>query len=105
MEVIQPILIDKTLDYIDNLIFKAKIKINGEYKDFEVFKTIKKENAIRKYLYVEDEIGVIEEAQLFTNQGEVLAIKPYSIEKQLDGLVLTFEFKITVEETNLGYIE
>lgn len=105
MEVVQPIMIDKILEYIDNLIFKAKIKINGEYRDFEVFKTIKKDNVIRKYLYIEDETGVIEEAQLLTNQGEILAIKPYSIEKGLDGLVLTFEFKITVEETELGYID
>lgn len=98
MKVIQPLLIEKLINYLDDLIFRGKVKINGEYKNYEVFKTVKEGNVLRKYLYLETETGYVEEAQLLTSMNEVLAIKPFAIEKQDDGLVLVFEFTITVEE-------
>lgn len=96
--VIQQIFIDKIVNYMDELIFKGKVKMNGEYKDYTIFKTIKEGNRLRKYLYVETEMGSVEEAQLLSSMGEVLAIKPFSITKEEDGLVLAFEFTLTLEE-------
>lgn len=98
MEVVQKNLIDKMINYLDELIHHGKVKLNGQYKNYEIFKTLKEDNVLRKYLYLETEIGYVEEAQLLTSMNEVLAIKPFSIEKQDDGLVLAFEFTITVKE-------
>jgi len=98
MEVVQQNLIDKLVNYLDELIFRGKVKINGQYKNYDIFKTVKEGNVLRKYLYLETETGYVEEAQLLSSMGEVLAIKPFSIEKQDDGLVLAFEFTITVQE-------
>jgi hypothetical protein len=98
MEVVQQNLIDKLVNYLDELIFRGKVKINGQYKNYDIFKTVKEGNVLRKYLYLETETGYVEEAQLLSSMGEVLAIKPFAIEKQDDGLVLAFEFTITVKE-------
>lgn len=98
MAVVQQILVDKIVNYLDELISRGKVKINGQYKNYDIFKTVKKGNVLRKYLYLETETGYVEEAQLLSSMGEVLAIKPFAIEKQDDGLVLAFEFTITVKE-------
>lgn len=98
MEVVQPILIERLVNYLDELIFRGKVKLNGQYMNYDIFKTVKEGNVLRKYLYLETETGYVEEAQLLTSMNEVLAIKPFSIEKQDDGLVLAFEFTITVQE-------
>lgn len=98
MNIVQDLLVTKMVDFLDDLIHRGKIKLNGEYKNYEIFKTDKQGSRIRKYLYLDTEVGLVEEAQLLSSMGEVLAIKPFSIQKQDDGLVLAFEFTITVKE-------
>ena len=98
MAIIQPILIDRLINYLDELVFRGKVKLNGQFVTYEIFKTVRDGNKLRKYIYLTSEIGLVEEAQLLSNSGDVLAIKPFSIEKQDDGLILAFEFTITVQE-------
>jgi len=98
MSVIQDLLIERLVNYLDELIFKGKVKLNGQYVDYAIFKTIKEKNTIRKYIYLETEVGFVSEAQLLSSSNEVLAIKPFSIEKKDDGLVLAFEFTIEIKE-------
>lgn len=98
MATIQPILTDKLVSYLDQLILRGKVKFNGEYVDYEIFKTIKEGNVLRKYIYLDTPVGLVEEAQLISDSGEVLAIKPFSINKQEDGLVLAFEFTLNIQE-------
>lgn len=105
MKIVQDEFVKRLLDFTDQLVFKAKVKINGKWQEYDIFKTIIKENVIRKYIYIEDESGLVEEAQLLTNDNKVLAVKPYEIEKDQDGLVLTFQFEVKVTEVNLGYID
>lgn len=92
---------DKILDFIDSLVDKGKVKINGTYHNYSIFKTLKENNTVRKYIYLDSEIGYVEEAQLLSSNNDVLAIKPVEIAKQDDGLVIAFEFKLTVEEVSL----
>ena len=63
MAVVQQILVDKIVNYLDELIFRGKVKINGQYKNYDIFKTVKEGNVLRKYLYLETETGYLEEAQ------------------------------------------
>lgn len=98
MATIQPLLVDRLVDYLDSLIFRGKVKLNGTYEDYDIFNTVKDGNVLRKYLYLQTETGLVEEAQLLSNSGDVLAIKPFSIQKEEDGLVLAFEFTINVQE-------
>lgn len=101
MKVVQPVLIDRLINYLDELINHGKVKLNGKYVKYNIFRSIKEDNKLRVYIYLESETGYVEEAQLLTSLNEILAIKPFSIKKQDDGLVLTFEFTITVEETSI----
>lgn len=98
MAVVQQLLIDRLINYLDEIIHRGKVKLNGQYVNYDIFKTVKEENVLRKYIYLETETGFVEEAQLLSSMNEVLAVKPFSIEKQDDGLVLAFEFTITVQE-------
>lgn len=98
MAVVQQAFIDLLIDYSDELIARGKVKLNGQYMNYEIFKTVKVGVTLRKYIYLETEIGFVEEAQLLSAMNTVLAIKPYSIEKKDDGLVLAFEFTIKVTE-------
>ena len=82
------------------MIYFGKVKINDEYAEYEIFKTVVEGNILRKYIYLQTEEGLVEEAQLLSSDNEVLAIKPMSIEKQEDGLVLAFEFAINIQEVN-----
>ena len=100
MATVQPILTDKLLNYLDQLIYYGKVKINDQYVDYEIFKTVIEGNILRKYIYLQTEEGLVEEAQLLSSANEVLAIKPMTIEKQEDGLVLAFEFAINIQEVN-----
>lgn len=97
MTIIQPIFIDKIVGFMNSEIQKGKVKLNGQYLDYEIHKTIKENNTLRKYLYLETEVGVVDEAQLLAQDGAILAIKPFDIKKTEDGLVLVFEFTVTVE--------
>ncbi|KAB8139255.1 hypothetical protein F9U64_01125 [Gracilibacillus oryzae] len=98
MAVVQPIFIEKTINYWNELIKRGKVKLNGQYVNYDIFRTIQEGNELRKYLYLETETGHVEEAQLLTNMNEVLAIKPYKIDKAEDGLVLVFAFELTIKE-------
>lgn len=100
MAVIQQALIDRVVNYIDGLIFRGRVKLNGEYKDYEVHKTIKDGTTLRKYLYLTTEVGHVVEAQLTANDGTILAVKPFDIRKTDDGLVLAFEFSVSVREVS-----
>lgn len=97
MAVVQQVFIDKIVEFMNNEIQKGKVKLNGQYIDYSIYRTIKEDNTLRKYLYLETEVGKVEEAQLLSYDGSILAIKPFFISKTEDGLVLAFEFTVTVE--------
>lgn len=96
MTVIQPIFTDLLLDYIDQIVTKSKVMINGEPKQLPVFKTLRVGNSVRKYFYLTTEKGYVEEAQLISNNNDVLAIKPVDVEKLDDGLAIAFDFEVSI---------
>jgi hypothetical protein len=98
MAIIQAILIEKMVNHLDGLINSGRIQINGQFQNYTIYKTVKDGNVLRKYLYLETEMGYVEEAQLLSAASEVLAKKPLSISKQEDGIVIAFEFTILVQE-------
>lgn len=93
----RPVLHEKLVTFLDTLIHSGKVKINGIYVDQTFFKTVITGNSIRKYIYLSAEKGLIEEAQLFSDSGDLLAVKPFKITKGEDGLVIAFEFGLTLQ--------
>lgn len=98
MSVIQPLLIERLFNFLDASLTKGKVKFNGSYRDYSVLKTVREGNVMRKYIYLEDEEGLVEEAQLLSDNGDILAVKPFSIQKDDNGLVLAFVFTLIVQE-------
>lgn len=98
MAVIQQALVDRVVNYIDEITSGGRVKLNGAFVDYTISKTIKDGNKIRKYMLLDTEIGFVEEAQLVSSSGEILARKAFSINKQDDGLALVFEISVTVQE-------
>lgn len=98
MAVIQKVMTDKLINYMSQLIFYGKVKLNGEFVDYQIHESIIEGNLLRVLIYLRSEEGFVEEAQLLSSDNEVLAIKPMSIEKQDDGLVLVFGFVLNVQE-------
>lgn len=100
MAIVQPVLLEKTIDFINGLIHGARVKINGTYYEATDIKTIQKNNVLKKliYLELEERNGNIEEAQLLSENNEVLAIQPFDIKDDENGIVIAFEFKISLQE-------
>lgn len=102
MPVVQEILLDRIADFVDNLAQGGKVKINGEYVEYKEVKTSRSKHVLRKYIYLDnlpdDANGKVEEAQLIGPNNEVLAIKPFDIQIDKNGIVVAFEFKFTVQE-------
>lgn len=98
MAVIQQVLLDGMINYLDSAVQSARVKVNGTFADYPIYKTQKSGNVIRKYVYLETEEGFVEEAQLLGSGKDVLAKRPFAINKQEDGLVLVFQFTIDVRE-------
>ena len=53
---------------------------------------------VRKYITLDVEQGFIEEAQLLSDSGEILAKKAFSINKEEDGTALVFEITVLLQE-------
>lgn len=97
MTVVQQVFINKIINFMSSEIQRGKVKVNGQFKEFTIYSTFHEGNTLRKYLYLEMGASLIEEAQLLSSDGTVLAKKPFSINKTEDGLILAFEFTISVE--------
>lgn len=98
MTVLQDTLIDGVVNYIDARIVRGKVKINGVVTDHEIEKTIIDGRKIRKYILLDSDAGFVEEAQLVSESGEVLAKKPFNVNKNEEGIALVFEIAVLVEE-------
>lgn len=97
-QVVKPVVIDWISALLEDKAHRSKVKLNGRYVNYEIYKKLRDENTLRIYVYLETEEGYVEEAQLLTSSGEVWAVKPFSIEKKDDGLIIAFEFDIEVRE-------
>lgn len=95
-QVSQPLLFEKTVRYIDSITSRARVKMNGVYVDYPIFKSIIEGNTLRKYIYLQTEPGNVEEAQILTDQNELLLKQSYDIEKDENGLVIAFACEVII---------
>lgn len=98
MKVIQQALVSRVVNYINEITKSGRVKINGVFADYEISNVVVDGNKIRKYILLDEEIGFVEEAQLISASGEILALKPFLVNKQEDGLALVFEITVSVQE-------
>lgn len=98
MAVIQQTLVSRVVNYINEITSNGRVKINGAFADYEISNVIVDGNKIRKYILLDTETGFVEEAQLVSSSGEILALKPFAINKQEEGIALVFEITVSVQE-------
>lgn len=97
MAEIQNLLSDEILNFVDSYIKKAKVIINGVEIEKEIYRTIKENGVIRKYVYLDHETGVITKAALVDSQGRELYVKSLNYTKGADGFTIVFPIKQTIE--------
>ncbi|MGE7621682.1 hypothetical protein ACQKMD_01145 [Viridibacillus sp. NPDC096237] len=90
MEGIQDLLIDETLKFYDGLIKKAKIIIDGNEIEKEIYKTVKDGDTLRKYVYLDVEKGLVTKASLVDAQGRELYVKVLNHQKGNKGYAIVF---------------
>lgn len=97
MASIQEVTIDRLISYLDSIIVNCRVKVDGEYQTVDIFKTTIEGDKIKKYIYLDEVDGLIEEARLMSNNNESLAIENYSTTHQNDGLMIVFEFRLSIQ--------
>lgn len=103
MNGLQKIVEERLITYLDNMFNHGRVVLNGQSVKYSIFRTVRNENVIRKYIYMETEEGHISEVQLLDDGNNVLYLEPMDVRKTEDGLVLAFEFKLTVERKGVAY--
>jgi hypothetical protein len=95
--VIQPRYLDVIRDAADAAVAKSLVTINGEQKEFPIYRTLVDGYKIRKYIYIQNDTGHITNAVLLDHAGNQLAIKSHNVQKGTDGFVICFELEIKLE--------
>ncbi|MCD5324787.1 MULTISPECIES: hypothetical protein [Pontibacillus] len=95
---LQPLLINQTVTYINNLIDKAKITIDDVTEDYPIYNSLVEGNSIKKYVYLDNATGYISEAKLVDSLGRDLSVKPLKISKGQDGFMMVFLIELNVKE-------
>lgn len=89
-------LLDQVTNYISNLAVKAVLTVDNVDKDYDIFRTKISDGVVRKYIYIDDQIGHITKARLIDNQRRDLIYSDVNIKKLDDGLMVLFTIKLTV---------
>jgi hypothetical protein len=96
-QVIQPRYLEIIRDAADTAVAKAIVTINGEQKEFPIYRTIVDGMTVRKYVYIQQDTGYITNAVLLDNAGNQLAVKTHNVQKGTDGFMICFEMNIKLE--------
>lgn len=98
MAVVQPILIAYLANQLSTYVDRGRVKLDGVSREMPIFKTTVEGAKVRKFLYLVEEKGQISEASLLDSAGASLAVKPVSITKAEDGVMIVFEFNLDITE-------
>lgn len=94
---IKPELYNKVFTYIDSIVDKAKIRIDGVEQTLNIFRTVVTGQTIRHYVYLETQIGKVEYAVLIDSTGRELQDQIPSVQKYEDGLMVVFQINLKAE--------
>ncbi|MGM7683556.1 hypothetical protein ACSVDA_15560 [Cytobacillus sp. Hm23] len=87
---IQQLMLSEILKYIDGVVRKAKVTIDGVVIEKEIHRTITVGNTLRKYVYLDIETGLISRAALVDIQGRELYVKELDYQKGANGFSIVF---------------
>lgn len=95
---IQQSLVDETLNFINRLLVKAKVTIDGVETLKDIHATTIKNGTIRKYVYLETESGLVSRASLMNDKGVEMQIKDLNYQKKSQqGYMIVFPIQQKIE--------
>lgn len=98
MEVVQQVLKDGMINYLNTVMKKARVFINDKWVDYPIHNTTIIDNVIWKYIYLDTEEGYVKDAHLLSENNEILAAKNFTIHREEDGIALVFKFTLNIKE-------
>lgn len=97
MAEIQQLLVDETLKFIDQFAVKAKVAIDGNVIEKEIYKSKLQGDTLRKYVYLSEEKGLVTRAALIDSQGRELYTKELNYQKGIQGFMIVFPITQKIE--------
>lgn len=97
MNEIQPLLVDLLNEFLNSLVTKAKVTIDGVVHEKDVYHTSTK-FGLRKYVKLSTEQGLVTRAALVDSSGRELYVKELNYQKGQKGFVIAFPLQIEVKE-------
>lgn len=93
---IHQLLVDLTLDFLQNVGKKAIVTIDGIDHEYDFKYTEIVGNTVKKYVYLSTEQGQVTNARVVDNQGRNLETYTASIEKGPDGFMVVFYLTLEI---------
>ncbi|MEZ2660485.1 hypothetical protein [Aneurinibacillus aneurinilyticus] len=104
-DIIQPLLLDYTVQDISARFDHALVNIGGELVRYPIHNTIFSGRSVRKYVYVKETEAIGKQilgASLMDKDGNTLANNPLNVVKNDKGFLIGFEFSVRLEATASG---
>lgn len=89
--------VDLAIEFLMSLSRKAIVTINGNKVELPISKVIREGNKIIRYLFIEDEIGLVTSASLVDNLGRDLETYDTKIDKGPDGFTIKFSTALNIK--------
>lgn len=90
---------DLLLEYAKSIANSATLVIDGEEKEYPIYKTNVEDGVVKHFIYPDDvEDVTITKAQLFDGMGRELQYREFNVTKGLDGFAIVFVTKIEIKE-------
>jgi len=101
MNEIQPLLVQLTEDFLNNLVAGAKVTIDGVVYDKPITHTSTR-YGLRKYIKLTNEQGLITRAALVDTHGRELYVKEMHYQKDSQGYAIAFPLQLEVKEAKVS---
>ncbi|WP_052520264.1 hypothetical protein [Aneurinibacillus migulanus] len=104
-DIIQPLLLDYTVQDISARFDHALVNIGGELVQYPIHNTVFSGRSVRKYVYVKETEAIGKQilgASLMDKDGNTLANNPLNVVKNDKGFLIGFEFSVRLEATASG---
>lgn len=94
---IQQLMVDKMLDFMQTLSTKAVVVIDGIEHQYDYYLIIREENLIKKYVHLRSETGNVTAAHAVDSLGRHLESYTAQIEKGPDGVMIVFLLSLEIK--------
>ena len=92
------ILMRDTLAFWSEYISHAEVTHDGKTERFEIFKRVVEKDNVRFIIYLDADVGKLQRADLYNENGEVVRWAESSLDRAPEGLALVFKWTLTIKE-------